>query len=223
MRVAAYYAPALNDPLWSLGANWLGRDPETGAIAEQPDVPGIAEITAEPWMYGFHATLKPPMRLRPGASWDAVITAADDIAATLAPFELAPLKIDDVHGFLAIVDAEPSAALQQYADACVAGLDPFRLPPDADEMARRRKPGHTPQHKAMLARWGYPYVFKSWFFHMTLTRRLSPEEHAIYRPAAERVFSRTLRATRRVTDICLFVQSKPDAPFMLAERLPLRG
>ena len=30
------------------GAAWLGRDPETGAPVPQPDLPGIAEVTADP-------------------------------------------------------------------------------------------------------------------------------------------------------------------------------
>jgi hypothetical protein len=35
----------------------LGRDPESGAPTPQPDIPDIAEVTAEPRLYGFHATL----------------------------------------------------------------------------------------------------------------------------------------------------------------------
>ncbi len=58
---------------------------------------------------------------------------------------------------------------------------------------------------------------------MTLTRRLSPAEHAAVRPVAEAHFAAALAVPRRVTDICLFTQAGPAAPFMLAERLPLRG
>ena len=65
-RVAVYYAPLPDDPLFAASATWLGRDPESGAPAPQPDIAGIAEVTAEPRLYGFHATLKPPMRLPDG-------------------------------------------------------------------------------------------------------------------------------------------------------------
>ena len=81
----------------------------------------------------------------------------------------------------------------------------------------------TPQQDAMLVRWGYPYVFETWFFHMTLTRRLTAEEKAIYQPAAERYFARAIAMPRQVTDICLFVQPAPGEPFVIAERLKLRG
>jgi hypothetical protein len=75
----------------------------------------------------------------------------------------------------------------------------------------------------MLVRWGYPYVFDTWFFHMTLTRRLSDTEKAVIQPAAEAWFAPALTQPRRVQDICLFTQSAPDAAFTLAERVNLRG
>ena len=75
----------------------------------------------------------------------------------------------------------------------------------------------------MLVRWGYPYVFGTWFFHMTLTRRLSPEEKTLYRPKAEAHFAQAIATPRRVIGICLFVQPNPGAPFTIAQRLPLRG
>ena len=223
MRVALYYAPQQDDPLWQLGSEWLGRDADTNAPLSQPDLPEIAAITDDARGYGFHATLKPPMRIISGLGWDAVVTAADDIAATIAPFDLPRLEVADLQGFLALRDAEPSAPLQELSDACVRGLDALRQPPDEAELARRRRAPLTPRQDEMLVRWGYPYVFDTWFFHMTLTRRLSLPELAVYRPAAEAFFTDTLRAPRRVVDICLFVQAGEGKAFTLAERLPLRG
>ena len=75
----------------------------------------------------------------------------------------------------------------------------------------------------MLVRWGYPYVFGSWFFHMTLTRRLSEAEKQVWLPAAEAHFARALSTPRRVADLCLFVQPASGADFVIAERIPLRG
>jgi hypothetical protein len=75
----------------------------------------------------------------------------------------------------------------------------------------------------MLVRWGYPYVFDTWFFHMTLTRRLSAAEKHVYMPAAVRYFARAIATPRRVSDICLFVQSAAGAPFVIRKRLTLRG
>jgi putative phosphonate metabolism protein len=222
-RVAVYYAPLADDPLFAEAATWLGRDPESDAPAPQPDLPDIAAITAEPRLYGFHATLKPPMRLAEGRQWFDVLEAATELADRTAPFALPTLAVSDVFGFLALRETSPCPALQALADACVARLDPLRAPPSDGELARRRRARLTPQQDAMLVRWGYPYVFATWFFHMTLTRRLTAEEKALYQPAAERYFAGAIAAPRQVRDICLFVQPGPGQPFVIAERLKLRG
>src|SRR3954452_13519558 len=179
-RVAVYYAPLPDDPLTAASTSWLGRDPVTGAAVVQPDLPEIAAVTAEPRGYAFHATLKPPMRLLPGRSWADLLAAAREMATGIEPFDLPPLAVSDVHGFLALRETQPSTALQALADLCVAQLDGFRAPPADEELVRRRRSNLTAAQDAMLVRWGYPYVFGTWFFHMTLTRRLTAVEKAVY-------------------------------------------
>jgi len=209
--------------LFAAAASWLGRDPESDALAPQPEVDGIAEVTAEPRLYGFHATLKPPMRLAEGRRWFDVLTAARELADRTAAFMLPHLSVQDLHGFLALRETTPCAPLQALADACVEHLDPLRAPPSEAELARRRRGKLTAEQDAMLVRWGYPYVFSTWFFHMTLTRRLTADEKARYQPAAEAYLARALSVPRLVEDICVFTQAAPDAPFVIAERLTLRG
>ena len=222
-RVAVYYAPQPDDVLFAASSTWLGRDPATGVPMAQPDVANIAEVTAEPRLYGFHATLKPPMRLSAGRTWDDLVAAAIAVADRTAPFELPPLSVQDLFGFLALGETVPSPPLQALADACVEYLDAFRAPPSDVELARRRRANLSPQQDAMLIRWGYPYVFDTWFFHMTLTRRLTAEEKQVFMPAAERYFAHSIAASRRVEDICLFVQPAPGEPFVIRQRLKLRG
>lgn len=222
-RVALYYAPERDDPLWARAVAWLGRDPETGEDVAQPDVPGLAEITRDARGYGFHATLKPPMRLRPGLGWDDFVQAARAVAASIPPFPLPPLHVADLAGFLALREAAPSPALQALCDACVAWPDHLREPPGAAELARRRRAGLSAAEDANLARWGYPYVFSTWFFHLTLTRRLTLAEQATLRPAAEAWFADALPAPRPVRSLALFAQPGPGDDFFLAERVPLGG
>ena len=220
-RVAIYYAPGQDDPLTTLSSAWLGRDPVTDAPVAQPPLDGIAEITAEPRNYGFHATLKPPMRLV--GNWSEFRVAVRAVAADIAPFALPGMAVADLRGFLALRETTPCAPLQALADACVEGVDSFRMPATAEELARRRRAQLSAQQDAMLVRWGYPYVLDTWFFHMTLTRRLSDKEKVRVLPAAEAWFAPALRVHRHVEDICLFTQSAPGAAFTLAERIPLRG
>jgi hypothetical protein len=222
-RVALYYAPAPDDALFRLSSQWLGRDPESNAPCKQPEIADIAAVTAEARLYGFHATLKPPMRLLPGTSWQDIRRAAVATAAAIPPFDLPDLAVTDLRGFLALCETRPSPELQALSDACVAGLDHLRAPPDADELARRRRHGLPAAQEANLMRWGYPHVFATWFFHMTLTRRLNEAEKARFMPAAEAFFADCVRQKRRVAEICLFTQAAPGAAFTIAERIPLRG
>jgi hypothetical protein len=222
-RVGIYYCPREDDPLYAAGASWLGRDPSRINLATQPAISGIEEVTAEARGYGFHATLKPPMRLAAGCNWYGLLTATHELAERIAPFELPPLAVTDLHGFLALRETEPCTPLQSLADACVEQLDGYRATPSEAELARRRKARLTVAQEAMLVRFGYPYVLETWFFHMTLTRRLSADEHLIWRPEAERFFTAAATGNRPVTDICLFTQSEPGAPFVIAARVALRG
>lgn len=223
MRVALYWAPRLEDPLHRLGSAWLGRDTETGATVAQPALPGldIAEITADARGYGLHATLKPPFRLR--TSWAAMRADAMALAARTRPFALPPLRLADHHGFLALLESEKCRALQDLCDACVTGLDAHRAPPTDAEIARRNPARMTERQRELLHQYGYHYVLDEWWFHVTLTRRLMPEEREVVWPALEAHLGDVPAQPRRVTELCLFTQAGPGAPFLLAERLPLLG
>lgn len=223
MRAAIYWAPGPEDALHRLGSQWLGRDTVTGAALAQPALPGldIAELTAEARGYGLHATVKPPFRL--ATSWAALRADAAALAARTKPFALPPLRLAEHHGFLALLESERSAALQAFADACVTDLDAHRLPPTEAEIARRKPERMTERQRAHLYRWGYHYVFEDWWFHVTLSRRLDAAEMAVMRPALEAFLGDVPAQPRRVTELCLFTQAGPGAPFLLAERLPLLG
>jgi hypothetical protein len=223
MRVALYWAPRIDDPLHALGSTWLGRDAETGATLAQPALPGldIAEVTRDARGYGLHATLKPPFRI--ATSWQAMRGAAMELAARTRPFALPPLRLAAHHGFLALLEAEKSAALQEFCDACVTALDPHRAPPTQEEIARRNPARMTERQRAHLDRWGYHYVFDDWWFHVTLSRRLTEEERTVVQPALAAHLGDAPALPRRVTELCLFTQAAPGAPFLVAERLPLLG
>ncbi len=222
-RIALYYAPEAHDPLHERASAWLGRDAVSGAILPQNLVQGvdIQEITADARGYGFHATLKPPFRMQ--GDVQAALQTARDFAARTAPFTLPPLYIADLDGFLALREAAPCPALQALADRCVTALDAHRAPATEAEIARRKPEKLSPRQREYLAAWGYPYVFAEWRFHMTLTRRLTPAEKAIILPAVTEALGDAPALTRSVSDICIFAQAAPGAPFTILERLMLRG
>lgn len=222
-RIALYYAPNIDDPLHQHAAAWLGRCAATGVGKPQAAIAGIdiAEITADARGYGFHATLKPPFRLQGDVR--AALEAAQDFAARTAPFSLPPLQVTDLDGFLALRESAPCPALQVLADGAVTALDPHRAPATEAEIARRRPENLSQRQREYLTAWGYPYVFAEWRFHMTLTRRLTPEEKTIILPAVTEALGDAPGMVRKVSDICVFAQAAPGAPFIILERLKLRG
>ncbi len=222
-RVALYWAPEQDDPLHALGSAWLGRDAQSDEAIAQPTLDGLdlAGITAEARLYGLHATLKPPFRMV--TDIHAVRSTAEALASRTAPFGLPPLSVQDLHGFLALRETAPCPALHAFADACVEALDAHRAPATEAEIARRRPERLSGSQRAMLARWGYQYVFAEWQFHVTLTRRLSAEEKAAILPAVTAFLGDAPGRPRMVRALCLFVQPAPGAPFTIAARLPLRG
>jgi putative phosphonate metabolism protein len=224
-RYALYAVPPATHPLWSGAAEWLGRDPETGAerTAQRPDWLAPArwrEITAEPMFYGFHGTLKPPFALAAGRS-------AEDLADCLARFADHTPKLDGVSlmvaslsGFLALVPRDPAPSLHALADRCVRQFDAFRARPSEAELARRRRAGLNPAQEANLRLWGYPYVLDQFRYHMTLTGRLESAERGRIRDWLSRRLAEATAAPVPL-DLALFAQPSRDMPFRLVRRYPV--
>lgn len=173
-RFAIYYVPP-DGPLAEFGAKWLGWDVVTGREAVQFDVPGLHDITMTPRKYGFHGTLKPPFCLKEGQTLAALETAVSDVADALSPAVCDGLKLTQLGRFLALTPLGTLDGLQRIAAACVRDLDGFRAAAGEAELARRRKAGLSTRQEALLAEWGYPYVFEEFRFHLTLSGQL-PEE-----------------------------------------------
>lgn len=213
-RVGVYYAPATDDPLWQAGCAWLGRDAQTDQTIPQPDLPGLAANTAEPRRYGLHGTLKAPFAPRYGFA--GFLRAATDFAAQRQSFTLPALTVTDLHGFLALCPASPSPALHLLADGCVRALDDHRTPESA-AMQERRGAGKTARQMAHIARWGYPFVFDDFNFHITLTGQM---QNNPYFEAAQTYFAASLAQPRRVESLAIFVEDNQGTPFRLFCRLP---
>ncbi len=208
MRVALYWVPAAQDPLFAAGSAWLGRDVRSGAAMAQPDIADLPALTADARRYGLHATLRPPMRL--AGTWNAFLADARTLARECTPFALPCLRVCDVGGFLALRESAPCAPLYALADACVLGTEVHRAAPGAAELARRRAAGLTARQDALLEAYGYPYVLNEWFFHITLTRRLGAAEMARLRPLAEAYFAPVLDVARVVDGFCVCVEESQE-------------
>jgi putative phosphonate metabolism protein len=226
-RFAIYAAPPRGSALAEWGVAWLGRDAETGALLPQPALPGwtaadIARVTEFPRRYGLHATLKPPFRLAEGKTEEALSETLARFAEGRAPPLRVQLRLTSLGGFLALVPQGDAAPLCRLADDCVERFDRFRAPPSAEELARRRQARLSPREETHLERWGYPYVFDTFRFHITLSGSLPEEERRRLAEALAPFLAPVLAAPLAILDLALFV-SEADGSFRLARRFPLRA
>ncbi len=228
-RYALYYAPRAEEPLAVAASRWLGRNPETGEARELVPVSGVpherlSAIVAEPRLYGFHGTLKPPIVLAEGATERDFIEAVGTFAATERQIDVPALALAEVQDFLALVPAARCAALQDFSDRCVVEFDEFRRPADEAELARRRAAGLTQRQEDLLLRWGYPYVLEQGRFHLTLTGRVTePRERAAILDELRSRFMAVVDRPLAVRDLCVFRQPAPGRPFTVVARFRLGG
>jgi putative phosphonate metabolism protein len=228
-RYAVYFAPPPASPWGVFGASWLGRDAATDAAVPQPPIAGIAPeefaaLTAAPRRYGFHATLKAPFALRPGATLRDLAAALETLAAARAPAPLPPLEPTRLDDFIALVPAGHPAGVNELAAECVRALDAWRAPPAPAELARRRLRRLTERQERHLDRWGYPYVLADYRFHMTLTGSIDavPMQRVAAVLAAARAAVAALAHVPLVVDaLALFEERGPGKPFVERVRMPL--
>lgn len=220
MRYAIYFTPGQDDPLTRVAASWLGRDPFSAAHPTAPDVTGLspAEIayhTASARRYGFHATLKAPFHLAENATEAELDDAVARFAAGAEPILLSGLAPTRIDGFLALTPRGPAPDLDRFAGEVVTVFDRFRAPLSDSEIQRRNPDALSPEEFRNLLQWGYPYVFESFRFHMTLTGRVSDADLPRVRAAIDEVFAPVLERPAIVDGLALFVEPEPGAPFMV--------
>ena len=227
-RLALYWTPPPDSALARIGAAWLGRDAAGAAVDDRPVIAGfdaaqLEALTEAPRHYALHATLKPPFVLAEGTDAAELVASIQAAARELTPVTMPPLELRLLDGFLALTPRMPCPALDHLAGQCVALFDRFRRPAPAAEMAKRRAAGLTPRQDAYLLRWGYPYVFADFRFHVTLSERLDPVEAGRLQPALAALFAPAIGQPIDVSDITLFSQVGPDRPFQEQARFPLTG
>ena len=207
-----------------LGSELLGYDAYRGITLSFPD--GIEfsdwrELTQDPRKYGFHATLKAPMALAPGKDEDQLLAACAAFAAEPRAIPVIDPVVDLISGFIALVPAKPSATLQGLAADCVRAFDPFRADLTEKDRARRNPSKLSERQVGYLDRWGYPYVFEEFRFHMTLTGRVAPDRAAGIVAMLRGRLSDVTREPLQVDRLALFRQDTDREPFRIIAHWPL--
>lgn len=157
-------APAAARRLYDTAVRWYERA-------------DVQDVTAGPRRYGFHATLKAPFRLTEAVTEADLHAHAATFALSRGPLMIAGPKPTVVGRFRALTPAAGSDRLDRLGAEVVRAFDALRAPLTEAEYRRREPERLTVRQRALLDRWGYPYVFDEFLFHMTITDSL-PRERA---------------------------------------------
>lgn len=207
-RFAIYYAPARGSALDNRAEAWLAR-------------PELAAQTISARRYGFHATIKAPMRL--SATRARLEAALADFARAHAPVamgELAPRLLD---GFLALTTEPQPRALTDFATEVVEAFEPFRAPLSDADRARRLAAPLTARQRELVDRYGYPYVLEEFQLHMTLSDRLPDTRRAPLLGEARAWFAEALAASMQLDRLVLFAEPAEGGDFVRLDDFVLGG
>nr|WP_274706801.1 DUF1045 domain-containing protein [Allorhizobium sonneratiae] len=228
VRYAIYFTPPADAPLTRAASHWLGRDAFTGEDSPQPSVTGftperLAELTADPRRYGFHATLKAPFHLHDTKSEADLLEAFAAFCGKTAAFNIPSVIVSQIGPFFALVPDQTYTALQDFAASVVRHFEPFRAPLSEADMARRKPEKLNDSQRAHLLQWGYPYVFDDFRFHMTLTGPVTPEDSPAMQAELNGRFADITHQPLAITGLGLFIEDSRGAPFTVHSWLPLSG
>ena len=184
-----------------LGSAWLGWNNRLGTHC----VPTLGQdwIVERPKKYGFHATIKAPFRIADGCSERDLIDAFDTFCQSIAPVTTGVCDLRRIGRFLAITPTDPPSDLNDLAARSVKYFDAFRAPLEQEDIDRRRKSRLTPDQDALMLRWGYPFIFEHFKYHLTLTGPLPAEQIDTVENSARNVFRRFLKGAYGINTLSL--------------------
>jgi 2'-5' RNA ligase len=224
-RCAIYFVPAADSDLYRFGSSVLGYDCYSGdplPLSEEFNGAAWRQLTEEPRRYGFHATLKAPFQVSPDYSEAALIDALQSFAASGRVIPTITPAVEILSGFAALVPRDRDASVDDLAAQCTTQFDRFRAPMSAQERGRRLAMPLSPEQVENLDRWGYPYVFAHFRFHMTLTGRLPAEAREAVMATLRRCFERRCGyRTIAIDRLALLKQDAPQRPFRVLSQAQL--
>lgn len=227
MRFAVYFTPPADEPLTCRAARWLGRDAFSDTFLPRSSMEDLStadreNLVRDPARYGFHATMKAPFTLADAKNESELIDAVRAFAAIWPAFAIPRLVLGQLGPFFALVPDGIHQPLQEFAAETVRRFEPFRAPLSDADIARRQPEKLSHAEREHLMRWGYPYVFDEFRFHMTLTGPVEPARQALLRRHLEAEFSAFIDRPLAVSHLAVFVEEKRGAPFVVRAAFPLK-
>lgn len=217
-RYTVYFVPPSDSAIYRLGSSLIGYDSYSGAVVPHPSDAGLPEdwpdLTKAPRPYGLHVTFVPPFRLAEGYGETDLIQSFSAFCdeprsvATIVP------EVRVIRDFVAIVPRRASGIVKQLATDCLTYFDLFRAPFTAADHVRRLAPSLNERERWNLHRWGYPYVLREFFFHMTLTGEIgSDRRDAVATRLSTLLADEAAAAPLRVDRVALLKQDQSGEGF----------
>lgn len=227
-RYAIYFVPSVDSALYRFGAELIGYDVYTGqslpfADGIEAEIDGWKRVTTDPRKYGFHATLKAPISLAPGTTESMLAAAMHEFTLTPRPIPAIVPMICAISTFIAIVPDGDCPELQKLAGDCVTAFDSFRAPLTNADRERRNVSTLTDRQISYMDRWGYPYVFDEFRFHMTLAGSLPADRLEPVTSILRQRFAGLELKSEPVDRLALLRQDDPASGFTIIKHWPLQG
>ncbi len=221
-RYAIYYAPSENSELDLFGKCLLGWDPYKGVettksdLSKLPSFKKFSSLVLTPKQYGFHGTIKAPFKLKNEYTYNDLENKVREISKQIHSFYFDQLIIKKLGNFIGLIPTN-NLKVNAVSNKFVEELDYLRDELSESEIKKRKPHKLTSNQKQMLFKWGYPYVFDEFKFHLTLTSKLNVVEIDDVLRSLQNILKQVNLNKISFNNICIFGQ-KSDEKFYFVQR-----
>ena len=221
-RYAIYYVPSENSELDLFGKCWLGWDPYKGVettksdLSKLPSFKKFSSLVLTPKQYGFHGTIKAPFKLKNEYTYNDLENKVREISKQIHSFYFDQLIIKKLGNFIGLIPTN-NLKINAVSNKFVEELDYLRDELSESEIKKRKPHKLTSNQKQMLFKWGYPYVFDEFKFHLTLTSKLNVVEIDEVFRSLQNILKQVNLNKISFNNICIFGQ-KNDEKFYFVKR-----
>jgi hypothetical protein len=221
-RYAIYYVPSENSELDLFGKCWLGWDPYKGVettksdLSKLPSFKKFSSLVLTPKQYGFHGTIKAPFKLKNEYTYNDLENKVREISKQIHSFYFDQLIIKKLGNFIGLIPTN-NLKVNAVSNKFVEELDYLRDELSENEIKKRKPHKLTSNQKQMLFKWGYPYVFDEFKFHLTLTSKLNVVEIDDVLRSLQNILKQVNLNKISFNNICIFGQ-KSDEKFYFVQR-----
>ncbi len=212
-RFAIYWTPLPETAIAEFGALWFGGFETFGLAPELAD-----RATKAPAVYGLHATIKAPFRLKDGVAPEVLRDALENFCANRRAPAATRLMLGHYQRYLTVMLNGNEADVDWLAAECVTHFDTFRAPFGEKEDTRAEMDDLSPQEAAFLREFGYPYVLSAFRFHISLAGPLESAELDEAANALEPHLASFMSEPFQIQDLSLLGEPRSGGVFEVISR-----